>query len=91
MPTRLCLCLLIACMSTNIAARDVKHSSPNSGSCATQSAEAAPETGASAKDRLRPARATAPVREPATRPALHSDAPARPSPRWHSFLPGMFR
>jgi hypothetical protein len=91
MPTRLCLCLLIACMSTGVAARDIKHSSPNSGSCATQSSETASEPGALAKDRLRPARATAPVREPATRPALHGDTPARPALRWHSFLPGMFR
>lgn len=89
MPTRLCLCLLIACASAGAAARDVKHSSPNGGSCPSQSAEA--ETDASAKDRLRPARATAPVREARTRPALHSDSPARPSLRWHSFLPGMFR
>lgn len=86
---RLCCCLLIACMSASVAARDVKYSSPNGEGCPTQEADA------SAVDQAkpRPVRST-PVREATKpRPALHSDSGPRPGPslRWHSFLPGMFR
>lgn len=84
---RLCLCLLIAFASASVAARDVKYSSPNSGACPEQAAEPT----AVDKAKLRPARTTAPVREPRPRPALHSDSGSRPGLRWHSFLPGMFR
>jgi hypothetical protein len=87
MPIRLCLCLLIACTSASVAARDVKFSSPNSGACPEQSAQ----TIVPAKEKLRPSATTAPVRESKPRPTLYNDAPARPSLRWHSFLPGMFR
>lgn len=84
MSTRLCLCLLIVCASAGVAARDVKSSSANGGSCPEPSAE--PIVPAKEKPR-----AAAPVREARPRPALHGDLPARPSLRWHSFLPGMFR
>lgn len=83
---RICLCLLIACASAGVAARDVKMSSPNDGSC--------PD---SVTDR-EPARASvrkpAPARETRAKPSVHSDWVGngrQQSPRWHSFLPGMFR
>jgi len=83
MSTRLCLpfAVLLVLAAANVAARDPKMSSADSGAC--PEAEAARE----------PARATrvAPVRETKARPSLHSDAAPRITPRWHSFLPGMFR
>lgn len=87
MPTRFCLCLLIAFASATVAAREVKLSSPNSGSCPDQAAEAE----LTPKQKAQPARATTPVRESRPRAVLHSDSVPRPSLRWHSFLPGMFR
>lgn len=87
MPTRLCLFLLIACASAAVAAREVKLSSPNSGACP----EEATETVVPTKAKPRPSGAVSPARGSRLRPTLHSDAPVRPSLRWHSFLPGMFR
>jgi hypothetical protein len=86
MPTRPCLCLLIACLSTGAAAREVKHSSPNSGACAES-----PTGAETVQDKPHAGRATAPARGSGPRPTLHGNAPARPALRWHSFLPGMFR
>ncbi|QSX73718.1 hypothetical protein HIV01_010755 [Lysobacter arenosi] len=87
---RICLCLLIVVASSTSAAREIKLSSANSGSC--------PESIALEREAARPeARATAaPARETKAKPALHSDAAGSSnsriqSPRWHSFLPGMFR
>ena len=83
---RLCLCLLIAVSSATAVAREVKLSSPNSGACsdakpATVDSKAVENTGPAT-----PSRATE------VKPSIHSDAPSRlGSPRWHSFLPGMFR
>lgn len=84
MLTRICLCLLIALASATVAAREVKLSSANGGSC--------PDTIAGSKEPARSsARATAPARETKAKPSVHSDTGNRQSPRWHSFLPGMFR
>jgi hypothetical protein len=87
---RICLCLLIVVASSTSAAREIKLSSANSGSC--------PESIALEREAARPeARAAAaPARTTKAKPALHSDAAGSSnariqSPRWHSFLPGMFR
>lgn len=84
---RIAICLLIALTSAGVAARDVKMSSPNSGSC--------PDSVAADKE---PARAGSrkgpPARETKAKPSMHSDSVGNgrlQSPRWHSFLPGMFR
>jgi hypothetical protein len=83
---RICLCLLIAVASAGVAARDIKMSSANSGSC--------PE---SMVDKDQPARASTrkvPPRETRAKQTEHSDSIGNgrmQSPRWHSFLPGMFR
>lgn len=82
MLTRICLCLLIALASASVAAREVKLSAANSGSC--------PDTIAASKESAR-SRAIAPVRANKVKPSMHSDSATRQSPRWHSFLPGMFR
>lgn len=85
---RLCLCLLIALTSATVAAREVQLSSPNSGGCpdAVAHGEAEPAAGGGGTSSV------AAPRTPKAKPSLHSDAPTRlGSPRWHSFLPGMFR
>ena len=83
---RLCLCLLIVLSSASVAAREVRMSSPNSGACpdaATEAADTKP-IGPTA------IRATAPPKDK-VKPSVHSDVPSRlRSPRWHSYLPGMF-
>ncbi|MGH8075814.1 MAG: hypothetical protein ACREPE_00595 [Lysobacter sp.] len=85
---RICLCLLIAVTSASVAARDIKMSSANSGSC--------PES-VVAKGQAAPtgARKAPPAHEAkTTKPTVHSDSVGNgrmQSPRWHSFLPGMFR
>jgi len=82
---RICLCLLIALASTGVAARDVKMSSPNGGSC--------PDSAADRDAPVSPRKAP-PARETKARPSVHSDWVGNgrlQSPRWHSFLPGMFR
>ena len=81
---RTSLLLLLVLASATVAARDVKHADAN-GACSSQDEERAvtpeaqryPSAGKSAKPR----------------PSVHGDAPSSrlPSPRWHSFLPGMFR
>ena len=84
MLTRTCLCLLIAFASASVAAREVKLSAANGGSC--------PDSIGSKEPARSTARSTtAPVREAKTKPSVHSDAGGRLQPRWHSFLPGMFR
>jgi hypothetical protein len=84
---RFSLCLLVALACAGANAREVKMSSPDSGSCPEATS---PKPG---KARSAPVRDTAPAREPRTRPSLHSDSPGVPGKpgRWHSFLPGMFR
>ena len=71
-------------LSAGVAAREIKMSSPNSGACKDAAVVAKGEPAAM------PARAEA--RETRIKPSIHSDTATRvSSPRWHSFLPGMFR
>ncbi len=83
---RTCICLLIAFASATVAAREIKLSDANSGSCPENMAVAA------SKSEARPARSVAPVRANKPKPGLPADVNGRQqSPRWHSYLPGMFR
>ena len=83
---RLCLCMLIVMSSATAAAREVRLSSPNSGACPDAAAESDEKT--TGPTAIRPA--VAPKK--ALKPSVHGDvhSPLR-SPRWHSYLPGMFR
>jgi hypothetical protein len=94
MSTRLALCLLLLCASFPLVARDVRMMSANGdsgGGCQDGSVAQADEAS------IRPA----PIK-----PATHVVKPAKAKssvsragdnlgdirpPRWHSFLPGMFR
>lgn len=89
---RLCTALLLICASAGVSARDVSMESPNgeTGSCPEIEAAASPKT---------EALPTTAVRKPvgkahATTQGGGGEAPVSvrsPGPRWHSFLPGMFR
>ena len=85
---RICLCLLIAVASTGAMAREVRLLSPED-SCPEASATSLKPS----KQKVVPRDSAAPARETRARPSLHSDSePAGlGKPRWHSFLPGMFR
>ncbi len=87
---RICLCLLIVVASTTVAAREIKLSSPNGGSC--PDAAAAMEREPATRTATRTSAPAPAVKS--SKPVLHSDATnsgRMQSPRWHSFLPGMFR
>lgn len=84
---RICLCLLICFASAAVTARDFKMSSANSGSCPDSVAEKAAAPASARK-------APVPARETRAKPSVHGDAIGNgrlQSPRWHSYLPGMFR
>lgn len=85
---RLCLCFLLLCASATVLARDLRLQTANGEEGACPSAEA--ETHGDAKSPA--ARAAVPdskARKPAS--VRGSDNPRSQGPRWHSFLPGMFR
>ena len=95
MSTRLALCLLLLCASFPLVARDARMADANGGGGTCQDDAALHDDDAAA---------TAPVAKPARH--VVKPVKARPSvagrgvgdnigdirpPRWHSFLPGMFR
>ena len=96
--SRIALCLLLVCACVSIDAREIRMSGANGdgGSCPDLTATAT--TDATAE---KPRATTQP---PVEAPAEPSVEPAKPAatratgdggrvstPRWHSFLPGMFR
>ncbi|MGH8082721.1 MAG: hypothetical protein ACREP7_19245 [Lysobacter sp.] len=89
---RICLCLLFAFASLAVAdasAREVNKLSPND---ACSNTTAARKDTAARNDGRGTAPATA--RDTKAKPSMHSDsdnANRLQSPRWHNFLPGMFR
>jgi hypothetical protein len=103
MTSRALLCVLLLASSTTVAAREVRLAGPNGGGGNVQQcqeiANAVEEATAKAPAKPRvTASITQPVRSvkavkalPAARGDTDDDAPRMPTPRWHSFLPGMFR
>lgn len=94
MSPRLALCLLLLCTSFPLVARDARMMSANSGGSG----------GSCQDDSARSDGAATP--QAAAKPAVHAVKPGKPKaassrgggdlgdvrpPRWHSFLPGMFR
>jgi hypothetical protein len=89
---RPCLALLLICACAGVSAREVRLQSPNGETGTCPQAEAAPATD------VKHIRAAGPARKPAGKPTRAQgggggdDASIRnQGPRWHSFLPGMFR
>ncbi|MFK3647210.1 hypothetical protein ACI2IY_02085 [Lysobacter enzymogenes] len=90
---RICLCLLFLSASlavTHASAREVSKLSPNDA-CSSSNA-AAKDVPARAQSRGGNPPQTA--RDTKAKPSVHSDSDSGnrlQSPRWHNFLPGMFR
>ncbi|WP_168356438.1 hypothetical protein [Lysobacter enzymogenes] len=91
---RICLCLLFLSASLAVAqasAREVNKLSPND---ACSSGGAAKDAPARAQARGGTGGAPQTARDTKAKPSVHSDSdPGNrlQSPRWHNFLPGMFR
>ena len=87
---RIAVCLLIALTSSSVAARESKLSDADGGGCPMRTQTAV--TRAPDRD---PASMALPVRKSKPAPAVNTggggDDVRLPSPRWHRFLPGMFR
>ncbi|WP_337244423.1 hypothetical protein [Luteimonas sp. gir] len=82
-----CALLFAACLPA--AAREARVPGPSdTPPCAAATPASAPETAGS--DAVRRPPASASKARPATSGGIESDGPLR-GPRWHSFLPGMFR
>jgi hypothetical protein len=92
MSTRLALCLLLTCASFAAGARDVRQAGANGdgGTCPEAlSAAALEEAPTRAGDKRDPAATARSTR--ARGGGGGGDNPGVRAPRWHSFLPGMFR
>lgn len=90
---RICLCLLFLSASLAVAqasAREVNKLSPNDACSAGNSASKE----APARAQARSGGAPQTARDTKAKPSVHSDSDTGnrlQSPRWHNFLPGMFR
>jgi len=104
--SRLALCFLLVLASTSVSARDYRMAGPNGGggsspgNCSEQTADDAPDiTNAIAEATKKPAAkpqvtATTQRKPVKVTPAARAEADSASrltAPRWHSFLPGMFR
>lgn len=92
---RLCLALLLICACAAVSAREVRMQTPNgeTGTCPdVEATTAAAATTPKAAPATAQARGNKPATKPATTQGGGGDAAVRSQgPRWHSFLPGMFR
>ena len=87
--SRIALSLLLVCACVSIDAREIRLSGANGdgGSCPDLTAAATTDAAAE-----KPRATTQPVRAKPAKPAATRATGDRVStPRWHSFLPGMFR
>ena len=90
MPTRLAACLILLAFAAPPAlAREARQLGANGDGGCPEQAVAEAEAGLPATRRPAGARDT-PVREARPATSRGTDDAVRP-PRWHSFLPGMFR
>ena len=86
---RIVVCLLIAFASASVVARESKLSDADGGSCPSHSQRAVPRPARDAVVAPAPANKT---KASSVRGAGGDDVGNRmQSPRWHRFLPGMFR
>lgn len=89
MPTKLLLCLLLIGFSLPAVARGDLAMSATEGNCAAaQDADADADATRSTEKRVVPPPGKA---KPTTRRGGSDAEAATRAPRWHSFLPGMFR
>ncbi|GAB3098788.1 hypothetical protein [Lysobacter terrae] len=87
---RIAVCLLIALTSASVAARESKLSDADGGSCPTRT-----QTAVTRSPDRDPASMALPVKKTKAAAPVSTggggDDVRLPSPRWHRFLPGMFR
>lgn len=82
------LCILLLCASATVVARDIRMQSANGeeGVCPSAESEAIDDAKPVATRTATPAKR---AKQPAT--VRGGDNTRTHGPRWHSFLPGMFR
>jgi hypothetical protein len=85
---RIALSLLVLLVCADVAAREIRLSSPDSSG---GSADSTPAAKAQPRKPVAATRDATPAHEVRPRPSVHGDAMTDPRLRWHSFLPGMFR
>jgi hypothetical protein len=90
--TRYALCLLLLCTSAMVSARDVRMHGANGdgGACGEPAAAPAATTASPSKPATTTASGHAKVKTPPLFRGGDDDTTPH-MPRWHSFLPGMFR
>ena len=86
---RIVVCLLIAFASAGVVARESKMSDADGGSCPSHSSRQT--TTRTTRDTAAPTQAPANKVKAGTQGGGDSDGNRLQSPRWHRFLPGMFR
>lgn len=90
MASKVLLCMMLCCLALPAMAREASMLSPG-GSCAITQDESTDADAARGTADKRAAQAPPATRTtPPQRRSSEAESAARP-PRWHSFLPGMFR
>ena len=93
--SRFVLCLLLACLSAAASAREARMLDANGDGGGTCPEMTAAMEEAQSRAKTRPAQAAPAQRTKAVKPVASGggdgDAGRVQRPRWHSFLPGMFR
>jgi hypothetical protein len=89
--TRYALCLFLLCSSAMVSARDVRmHGANGDGGACAEPASPAGAIATTAKPATTTAASHAKIKAPTLFRGGDDDATPH-MPRWHSFLPGMFR
>ena len=88
--SRILFCLVLICLCTAASAREMRSAGSDDGSC-PEIAAAVAEAEASAPA-TKPRTATPAARSKSAKSgSARADTQRVQAPRWHSFLPGMFR
>lgn len=91
--SRITFCLLLLCMCTTVGAREMRlqGDDSNGGSCPEIAAAVAEAEGKTSATKPRAATPAASRGKPAKSSGGRGETQRVQAPRWHSFLPGMFR
>lgn len=90
MSHRPAIALLLACLSFPLMAKDVRQLGPNSGGGSSEDAAQIEPAAPAARAAAPSHRQAQPAAQTRQTPIRDGGNDIRP-PRWHSFLPGMFR
>lgn len=92
--TRFASCLLLLCLCAGAHARDIRMHGPNGdggGSCSDEASAPLASLVPAAKPTPAPAAHLGKPKAPTALRSGGDDSTGMHAPRWHSFLPGMFR